>query len=177
LDLVWQQGFKRYEVKCFSEDGATPVSSLISESGFFMRKITRVVIFVVCVLLAGVTVAGYALFHGYFDRGQFAVEQTQWSSPTQVAVVAKRSDQETLDGYTYFVLIEDHLFSPAELKLAYHSDAVVFAAASSCLTLHWEGPNKLVVACDNSSINPDHIDVQKQHKGGIAILYANIPIK
>jgi hypothetical protein len=142
-----------------------------------MRKITRVVAFVTCTLVAGAAVAAYALFHGYFDRGQFGVEQAQWSSPKQVAVVAKRSDQEALDGYTYFVVIGDHLFSPAELRLAYHSNAVVFAAASSCLTLRWEGPNKLVVGCTESSIRPDHIDVQKQHRGGIAIEYANIPLK
>jgi hypothetical protein len=142
-----------------------------------MTKIARVVAFVICVLVAGAAVAAYALFHGYFDRGQFGVVQTQWSSSKQVAVVAKRSDQEALDSYTYFVLIGDHLFSPAELRLAYHSNAVVFAAASSCLTLHWEDPNKLVVACNNSSLTPDHIDVQKQHSGEIAIAYANIPIK
>ena len=56
-----------------------------------MRKITRIVAFAVCALVAGVAVAVYALFHGYFDRGQFEVEQAQWSSPKQLAVVVKRS--------------------------------------------------------------------------------------
>jgi len=55
----------------------------------------------------------YGLFHGYFDRGQFEVNQVQWSSAKQVAIVAERSDQQALSGYTYFVLIGDHVFSPS----------------------------------------------------------------
>jgi len=142
-----------------------------------MRKITKTVAFAVCALIIGLTTAVYALFHGYFDRGQFEVEQAEWSSSRQIALIVKRSDQEALDGYTYFVLIGDHSFSPAELRRAYHTDARVFATASSCLTLHWEGPNKLVVECNDSSITPDRIDVQKWQSGGTAISYINIPTK
>ena len=36
-----------------------------------------------------------------------------------------------------WLLIGDHSFTPAELSHAYNSNAVVFAAANSCVTLHW----------------------------------------
>jgi hypothetical protein len=142
-----------------------------------MKKITKFATFAVCAVVAGLTIAVYALFHGYFDRGQFEVEQKEWSSSGQLAVLVKRTDQEALGGLVYFVLIGDHLFSSAELRHAYHSDAVVFAAASSCLTLHWEGPKQLVVACNDSSTRPDDINAQKWQSGGIVISYKNIPAK
>ena len=69
------------------------------------------------------------------------------------------------------------MFSPSELKLAYHSDTVIFAAANNCLTLHWEDPNKLVVACKDSSVTPDQIDVQKRQGKETAISYKNIAMK
>jgi hypothetical protein len=130
-----------------------------------------------CTLVVSLGLALYALFHGYFDHGQFEIKQTQWSSSREVAMVAERSDQEAMSGYTYFVLDGDHPFSPAELRLAYHSGAVIFAAASNCLTLHWDGPNKLVVTCSESSIPLDQINVQKLRSGEVNISYTNIPIK
>ena len=72
----------------------------------------------------------YALFHGYFDHGQFEIKRFQWSSTNQVAMVAKRSDREALGGLDYFVLIGNHLFTPVELRHAYYSNAVVFSALS-----------------------------------------------
>lgn len=142
-----------------------------------MTKTTKVVLVVMCAAAVSLGTIAYALFHGYFDHGQFEIKQAQWSSSKQVAVIAERSDQEALSGYTYFVLIGNHLFSPTELRHSYHSDAVVFAAASSCLTLHWESPRKLVVTCNGSAVDLNHIDVQKGQSGNIAISYENIPIK
>ena len=69
------------------------------------------------------------------------------------------------------------MFSPSELRHAYYSDAVVFAATSNCLALHWEGTTKLVVACNGTTIDPRYIDVQKQQSNGVAIAYESIPIK
>jgi hypothetical protein len=117
-------------------------------------------------------VAVYALFHGYFDHGQFEIKQAQWSSSGHVAMLAERSDQQALGGLTFFVLIGNHLFSTAELRLAR-----IFAAASDCINLRWENPNKLVISCQGSSpIDPGLIDVQKLQSGNIAISYENIPI-
>jgi hypothetical protein len=78
-------------------------------------------------------------------------------------MLAERSDKEALGGLTYFELIGDHVFSPVELRHAYHSDARVFAATATCLTLHWEGPSKLIVECNGS-----HLDQQ------VAISYVGI---
>ena len=142
-----------------------------------MRKTTKIVLFIMCAVALSIGAAVFALFRGYFDHGKFEIKQVQRSSSKQVAIVAERSDQEALNGYTYFVLIGDHLFSPGELRHAYQSNAVVFAVASSCLTLQWESPSELVVKCKGSSVAADHIDVQKQKSGGVAISYENIPVK
>ncbi len=142
-----------------------------------MMKTTRISLFILFVVAVSLGTATYALFHGYFDHGQFEIKQVQWSSSKQVAIVAERSDQEALSGYTYFVLIGNHLFSPVELRHAYHSNAVVFAVASSCLALHWESPSKLVVSCNGSTVEADHIDVQKRQSGGVTVSYENIPVK
>jgi hypothetical protein len=117
----------------------------------------------------------YALFHGSFDSGQFEIKQVQWSSARQVAMVAERSDQAALSAYTYFVLTADHVLSPTELRRAYYSSAVVFAAADSCLDLHWQDPTKLVIACNGHSVTREDIDVEESRSGKIAIVYVNIP--
>lgn len=119
----------------------------------------------------------YGLFHGYFDHGRFEVRQIQLSSAKQVAMIAERSDQQALSSDTYFVLIGDHVFSPSELRRGYHSGSVVFAAADSCLNLHWQGPTTLVIACDGKSLTREHIDVEENQSRGIRVLYDNIPSK
>ncbi|HTC36407.1 MAG TPA: hypothetical protein VK724_23710 [Bryobacteraceae bacterium] len=142
-----------------------------------MRTSAKVIIVVGCVVAASLVAATYGLFHGYFDPGQFEVKQQQWSSSKQVAMLAERSDHEALGGLTYFVLIGDHLLSPDELRHAYYSDAVVFAAASTCLSLHWENASRLDVGCNGSYMDRNHIDVQKRQSGEITISYENIALK
>lgn len=117
----------------------------------------------------------YALFHGYFDHGQFEIKQVQWSSAKQVAVVAERSDHEALSSNTYFVLIGDHVPSSSELRHRYHSSARVFAAADNCLDLRWQSPSALLISCNGHSLARWHIDVERHQVGGVAILYDNIP--
>jgi hypothetical protein len=119
-------------------------------------------------------VLGYLLFHGYFDHGKFEIKQVQWSSSKQVAMLAERSDEEALGGLTYFVLIGDHVFSPDELRHAYHSDARVFAAMATCLDLQWKSSRNLVVACNGSYVAQEDIDVEKQQSGEVTITYVNI---
>ncbi len=57
----------------------------------------------------------YALFHGYFDHGQFEIKQFQWSSANQVAMLAERSDNQALGGLEDYVVVGNHLFTPDEL--------------------------------------------------------------
>lgn len=119
----------------------------------------------------------YALFQGYFDHGQFEIKQSQRLSANQVAMIAERSDHEALGGLEYYVLIGDHLFNPAELRHAYYSKAVIFNAASDCLTIRWDGPDRLIIRCNGSTIDKNHINAQKQQIGNVSIAYENIALK
>ena len=105
----------------------------------------------------------YALFHGYFDHGHFEIKSYARSSVNQVAVVAERWDaDEALGGLDSYVVLGNHLFSPDELRHAYYSDAVVFAAESTCATVHWESEKKLQISCKGSAIDKGHINAQRQ---------------
>jgi hypothetical protein len=92
-------------------------------------------------------------------------------------MVAERSDHEALGGLEYYVLIGNHLFNPAELRHAYYSNAVVFNASSDCLTLRWNGPDRLVIGCNGSTIDKNHINAQKHQIGNISIAYENSAAK
>jgi hypothetical protein len=142
-----------------------------------MRRAPKIRVIVVGVAFVLLGTFLYGLFHGYFDHGQFEVRRIQWSSAKQVAMIAERSDQQALSSYTYFVLMGDHVFSPSELRRGYHSSAVVFAAADSCLDLHWQGPTTLVIACNGKSLTRGDIDVEENQSRGIRVLYDNIPSK
>lgn len=131
----------------------------------------------ICVLVAVLVVIACGLFRGRFDHGQFEVKETSRSSLGRVAMVAERSDHEAMSGYVYFVLVGDHVFSPAELRTAYHSGHVIFAAASDCLSAHWNDPHNLTVMCRQGAIDTSHIDVQLRQAGDVVISYVNIPYK
>jgi hypothetical protein len=98
-----------------------------------MSKSKSILVGVACAVALVATGLTFALFHGYFDHGQFEVKQTNWSSSGRVAMIAERSDHEALGGLDYFVLIGDHVFSPTELRFAYYSHDVAFAAADDCV--------------------------------------------
>jgi hypothetical protein len=117
----------------------------------------------------------FALFHGYFDHGQFDVEQREWSSSKQLAVVARRSDHEALSGDQFFVLVGDHTFSAHDLRQAYYNNGIVFRASSNCLIIHWIDVHKLLVTCSDRSIAADQIAVQRDQVGNVEILYEGIP--
>lgn len=119
----------------------------------------------------------YSLFHGFFDHGQFVLEQVESSPSKQVAMVARRSDDEPLDGDVYFVLIGEHVFSPTELRRAYYSEKVIFATSNSCVRLRWQGAAALDVSCSNSVITPKQIDSQSRQSGRVSIWYEDIPAR
>jgi hypothetical protein len=141
-----------------------------------MSSLVKIGLGVVFLLGALLATAGYALFRGYFDRGLFEIKQAEWSSsaPQRVAVVAERSDHQAMSSNVYFVLIGDHVFSPTELRRAYHSDAVVFAAASDCLTISWSDPHHLVLNCRDDKIDAAHINARKSIADDVTITYVNI---
>lgn len=142
-----------------------------------MTHFSKISLLVVGVIAILATAALYALFHGYFDHGQFEIKQYQWFSSNQVAMVAERSDNGALGGLEYYVLIGNHLFTPAELRRALYSDAVVFRAANNCLAVRWEGQNRLIVRCNGASVESGQISVQRRQIGSIEVSYENIAIK
>jgi hypothetical protein len=139
-----------------------------------MRKIKSILVGVACAVVLVATVLIFALFHGYFDHGQFEIKETNWSPSARVAMVVERSDDEALGGLNYFVLIGDHVFSPTELRFAYHSDDVAFAAADNCVSVRWIDSGNLEVRCRDRSLDSRHINVRKRQVGNVAIAYVNI---
>ena len=140
-----------------------------------MKRTTKVVGVVVSLAVTLFAIGIYGLFHGYFDRGEFEIKEVKRSPANQVAMLAERSDHEALGGLDYFVITGNRVLSPVELRHAYHSDAVVFAAESDCLNLRWDGPNRLVIRCAGT-LDRYQINSQKQQRGDIAIAYENIPL-
>jgi hypothetical protein len=139
-----------------------------------MIKSKRAILGLVCGVALIAAVFTFALFHGYFDHGQFEIKETNWSPSARVAMIAERSDHEALGGLDYFVLIEDRVFSPTELRSAYHSDDVVFAAADNCLSVRWIDSHNLEVMCRDRSLDSRHINVRKRQVGEVKIKYVNI---
>jgi hypothetical protein len=139
-----------------------------------MRKTKSIFVGVACAVALVAAGLIFALFHGYFDHGQFEIKETNWSPSARVAMVAERSDDEALGGLDYFVLIGDHVFSPTELRFAYHSDDVAFAAADNCVSVRWIDSRNLEVRCRDRSLDSRHINVRKRQLGDVAITYVNI---
>jgi len=140
-----------------------------------MKRTAKILGIVACVFLTLLAIGVYGLFHGYFDHGQFEIKEVQRSPANQVAILAERSDKDALGGLEYFVITGNRVLSPTELRHAYYSDAVVFAAESDCLKLRWDSPNRLVIRCAGPTPDRDHINSQRQQRGAIA--YENIPLK
>jgi hypothetical protein len=142
-----------------------------------MSKSKSVTVGVVCAVGVALVAAGvgFALFHGYFDHGQFEIKQTNWLSSGRVAMVAERSDHEALGGLDYFVLIGDHVFSPTELRFAYYSHDVAFAAADDCLSVRWIDAHQLSVVCRERTLDSTRINVRRRQVRDVAITYVNIP--
>lgn len=164
----------RFCVSWFFE--AAAIDFWASEKPDAMIKSKSVIVGLVCGLSVALVAAAstFALFHGYFDHGQFEIKETNWSPSARVAMVAERSDHEALGGLDYFVLIGDHVFSPTELRFAYHSDDVAFAAADNCLGVRWIDSHNLEVMCRDRSLDSGHINVRKRRVGDIEITYVNI---
>jgi len=142
-----------------------------------MSKNEKLLAGTVSVLGAALIVVACGLFRGRFDHGQFEVKETSKSSTMRIAMIAERSDHQAMSSYVYFVLIGDHVFSPAELRSAYHSDDVIFAAATDCLSVRWSDPHNLTIMCSEGYIDAGHIDVQRNRAEDVVISYVNIPGK
>ena len=92
----------------------------------------------------------------------------------QLAMIAKRSDHEALNGDEVFVLLGGHTFSPVELKHALHSSAVVFSSDRDCLSPRWRNAHDLVISCKGETIVKAGINRQMREQDGVALTYTNI---
>ena len=114
-------------------------------------------------------------FRGNLDRGNFEVLRTVKNSEDKIAIVAKRSDDEALNGDWYFVFVADHVYSPKELRLAVHRTHMIFRADRDGLDVRWAGPQELVIECKDCGITKDDIDEQQVRSGSISVRYLNFP--
>jgi len=152
------------------------MSRLIETGADVISSMLKILLGILILVLVVLAVGWYALFHGYFDHGFFEIKQVKWSSstPRRVAVVAERSDHEAMNSNIYFVLIGNHVFSATELRHAYHSDDVIFAAAADCLSVSWSDPHHLVLDCRGDKIDAAQINARKSIADDVAITYLNI---
>ena len=140
-----------------------------------IKKTKPAAIIIVVVGLSAIAL--YALFHGYFDHGHFEVKRTASSPDGKLAIVAERWDNNALSGNQYFVLIDDRVPSPREVRYAYYHGGLIFRAGSDCLTLTWQDKDRLVISCADGLVNAQEIAVQKDQWDGVAIAYDRIPRK
>lgn len=92
-------------------------------------------------------------------------------------MVAERSDNDALGGLAYFVIVGDHLYSSAELRHTYHSNAVIFSALSDGLTVRWQSSAVLIIGCNGAYVDSNDINTQKRRSGNVAISYENIAVR
>lgn len=135
----------------------------------------RVVIAITSVVAILVTIYLVILWGGFLDTGTFEIVQNQTSSKGKIAILAKRSSVQALSGNTYFVIISDHLNSPAELRKTLHSSLPVFIADRDGISLQWTSPNELTIRCERCGITHERIEVLKSAYADSAIRYSGFP--
>jgi len=114
-------------------------------------------------------------FRGNLDPGKFEVLRTTKNSENKIAIVAKRSDHQAMNGDEYFVFVADHIYSPKELRLALHRSPMIFDAADDGLDVRWAGPRELVIECKDCGITKSRINEQLFSSGTISVRYVNFP--
>jgi hypothetical protein len=139
-----------------------------------MRRSAKIIIIVSCAVVVALAVAVYGLWHGYFDPGKYELLSTEWSESRQLAMTAKRSDHQALNGDQIFVLVGDHVFTPTELRHALHGPTVIFSTDRDCLSVRWKDTHHLVISCQGEAITDGEINRQKHQADGVSVSYINI---
>jgi hypothetical protein len=141
---------------------------------FLISKPAKIIAIVSSAITVAFVLAVYGLWHGYFDRGQYELLSTEWSESRQLAMIAKRSDHQALNGDEIFVLVSDHLFSPTELRYALHGPTVIFSTDRDCLSVRWTDTRHLVISCQGEPITDGEINRQKHQINEVMVSYSNI---
>lgn len=127
-------------------------------------------LFFVCMVAS----LSYGLFHGYFDRGHFEVLQTSSSADKQLAIVAKRWDNDALNNNEYFVLIGDHMPSSRELRHAYYYNQILFRGENDCLNVSWRDKRTLVISSLAGCVGTGEPVAQKHQNSGLTVVYEGV---
>jgi hypothetical protein len=114
-------------------------------------------------------------FTGALDSGKFEIIQSLTISQDHVAMLVRRSDNTALSGDTYFVVVDDHIYAPKELKRAFYSSTPLFVAGRAGLMIHADGPNLLTIECRSCGLTKDLIEKQRFSFKGITVRYVGFP--
>jgi ABC-type branched-subunit amino acid transport system permease subunit len=135
----------------------------------------RVLAFGLVAVICAIAVWLVMAFTGVLDSGKFEIVQSETISPNHIAMLAVRSDNSALTGATYFVVIDNHLYSAKELKETFYSSRPVFVAGRDGLHIHASSSNVLVIECKGCGITKDLFEKQRFEDDGITIRYVGFP--
>ena len=139
-----------------------------------MSRTAKIITIISAAIAVALSLAVYGLFHGYFDQGKYELLSAESSGSRQLAMIAKRSDHQAMNGDDIFVLIGDHSFSPTELRHALYGPSVIFSTDRECLSIRWKDSHHLVISCRGEVITDEQINAQKLQSGVVVISYENI---
>jgi ABC-type branched-subunit amino acid transport system permease subunit len=138
---------------------------------FRKRFLSFCLVAVICAIAVWLVLA----FTGVLDSGKFEIVQSETVSPNHIAMLGVRSYNTALTGATWFVVIDNHLYSAKELKKAFYSSRPVFVAGRDGLHVQASGSSVLVIECKGCSITKDLFEKQRFEDDGITIRYVGFP--
>jgi hypothetical protein len=138
---------------------------------FRKRLLSFCLVAVICAIAVWLVLA----FTGILDSGKYEIVQSQTVSPNHIAMLGVRSYNTALTGATWFVVIDNHLYSAKELKAAFYSSRPVFVAGRDGLHIQASGSNVLVIECKGCGITNDLFKKQRFEDDGITIRYVGFP--
>lgn len=135
------------------------------------RLIWAFLLIAACAIFGWLTLA----FTGVLDSGRFEIMQSATLSSEHIAMLARRSDNTALSGDTYFVVIDNHLYTAKELKRAFYSSRPLFVAGRAGLMIRADARNMLTIECKSCGLTKDMIEKQLPSFDGLTIRYVGFP--
>lgn len=124
--------------------------------------------------VCAITILIVLLFRGYFDSSTYEVIKSAASGGGLIAILARRSDHQAMNGDNYFVLTENHLYTSSELRRAHHSHEPIFDADRP-YDIRWTTTQSLVIECKDCHVTNSHVNSRRFTDKGIAIRYVGFP--
>ncbi len=130
--------------------------------------ISRVLLAIGCTTVIG-------CYRGASKSDVVQVVDIQISASHHVAMLVERSDHAALSGPTFFVFINDQIYSLPELRSKLYALNSVFTVGRGGITIHWYDPNILTIHCQDCDISADIIEKKLPEQGGVKIQYTGFP--